>query len=69
MLPPDGLRLGVGLYSPASNKIWALWLKLTAARKIRRHETSSAVRTDEAQTANAASCRSRIPAHQVSGAP
>ena len=32
MLPPDGLRLGVGLCSPASNKTRAPRLKLTAAR-------------------------------------
>jgi len=30
MLPPDGLRLGVGLYSPASNKTGAPRLKETA---------------------------------------
>ena len=32
MLPPDGLRLGVGLYSPASNKTRAPRLKETAVR-------------------------------------
>jgi hypothetical protein len=28
MLPPDGLRLGVGLYSPASNKTRAPGLSI-----------------------------------------
>jgi hypothetical protein len=33
MLPPDGLRLRVGLYSPASNKTRAPRLKQTAVKK------------------------------------
>jgi hypothetical protein len=33
MQPPDGLRLGVGLYSPASNKTRAPRLKQTAFKK------------------------------------
>jgi hypothetical protein len=53
MLPPDGLKLGVGLYSPASNKTRAPRLKANRRLGVNLLSSHAANRVSRSRTERA----------------